>query len=252
VLEPFLREYRQVRGREQRRRASADYYRMLPAVPVDDPHAWEWQIRRETYGRLLRRVFADGPSLMRVLDLGAGSAWLSHRLAELGHHTVAVDVLDDDADGLGAARHYASRFPAVQADFNALPFLPHQFDLVVFNGSLHYAHDVGDALARAHDMLASGGALVVMDSPMFHSDGDGRAMTTERARRFQLQYGLASVVRAGAGYLTFPSLEAAAQALQLQSAFVPSRGPFGWRMRRRLAYLRLRRAPAAFGLWVAR
>ena len=252
ALEPFLRQYRVVRGSDGHRQAAPEYYRMLPSVADDHPQAAEWRVRRETYHHLLQHVLAEGPQPVRALDIGAGSGWLSHRLAELGHQTVAVDVLDDDADGLGAARHYPSRFAVVQADFNALPFLPHQFDLVVFNGSLHYAHDVGDALARAHDMLASGGALVVMDSPMFHSDGDGRAMTTERARRFQLQYGLASVVRAGAGYLTFPSLEAAAQALQLQSAFVPSRGPLGWRMRRRLAYLRLRRAPAAFGLWVAR
>src|SRR5207244_11265273 len=163
---------------------------------------------------------------------------------ELGPHTVAVDVLDDEADGLGAARHYASQFPIVQADFNALPFLPPQFDVVVFNGSLHYAHDVADALGRAREMLAPGGALVVMDSPMFHSDGDGQAMTAQQARRFQFEYGLATVVPAGAGYLTFPSLEPAARTLQMPPVYVPSRGPLGARMEGRPSSPPRRRAPA--------
>ncbi len=85
---------------------------------------------------------------MRVLDLGAGSGWLSHRLATLGYRVVAVDRLDDEADGLGACRHYPIAFPAVQADFDALPFEPHQFDLVVFDGSLHYSPNPAATLAR--------------------------------------------------------------------------------------------------------
>jgi hypothetical protein len=92
----------------------------------------------------------------------------------------------------------------------------------------------------------------VMDSPMFHADRDGRMMTAEQARRFRFEYGLATVVPAGAGYLTFPSLEDAAGTLQMQPAFLPSRGPLVWRLKRRLSSLRLGRAPASFGLWVAR
>ena len=252
ALEPFLAQYRVVRAGDGHRQALPEYYCTLPSVGEDHPQAGEWRVRRETYHHLLRHVLAEAPQSVHVLDVGAGSAWLSHRLAELGHHTVAVDVLDDEADGLGAARHYASQFPIVQADFNALPFLPHQFDVVVFNGSLHYAHDVADALGRAREMLAPGGALVVMDSPMFHSDGDGQAMTAQQARRFQFEYGLATVVPAGAGYLTFPSLETAARTLQMQPVYVPSRAPLAWRMKRRLSRLRLGRAPAAFGLWIAR
>jgi hypothetical protein len=56
----------------------------------------------------------------------------------------------------------------------------------------------------------------------------------------------------GIGYLTFATLAAIAERLQLQPEFVPSRGSLSWRLRRGLARVRLRRAPAAFGLWVAR
>ena len=251
-LEPFLRQYRAVRAREGYRSVPADYYRRLPAVPADDPRAGDWQIRRETYRHLLGHVLAAGPLPLHALDLGAGSGWLSHRLSMLGHRAVAVDVLDDDVDGLGAARHYDTAFPVVQADFDALPFAPGQFDLVVFNGSLHYSPDMAATLERAHRMLAPGGALVVMDSPMFRAEHDGSLMVRDALRRFVSVCGLGDAMAQGIGYLTFATLAAIAERLQLQPEFVPSRGSLSWRLRRGLARVRLRRAPAAFGLWVAR
>lgn len=251
-LEPFVRQYRIIRQREGRRASAPEYYRRLPSVVPGDPHAKDWQIRRETYHHLLGHVLAAGPRPRHVLDLGAGSGWLSHRLAVLGHRTVAVDAIDDEVDGLGATRHYAADFVAVQADFDALPFAPGQFDLVVFNGSLHYAADTGATLERAHAALAPGGVLVVMDSPMFHAERDGSAMVGAKTRHFMRDHGCADVVQPGAGYLTFARLAGVAEKLALRPQFVPSRGPLGWRLRRTVARVRLRRAPAAFGLWVAR
>jgi hypothetical protein len=101
-------------------------------------------------------------------------------------------------------------------------------------------------------MLAPGGALVVMDSPMFHADADGRAMVDDKVRRFAIEYGLTDIVQPGAGYLTFGSLASIARGLDLRPQFIPSRGPLRWRVGRSLARIQLRRAPAAFGLWVAR
>jgi SAM-dependent methyltransferase len=251
-LAPFIRQYRAVRQQDGFRATAADYYRRLPTVPPTDPRAGDWQIRRETYHHLLGHVLAAGPLPLHVLDLGAGSGWLSHRLSALGHRAVAVDALDDELDGLGAARFYETEFAAVQADFDALPFAPGQFDLVVFNGSLHYAPDMAVTLERAHRMLAPGGALVVMDSPMFGADGDGSRMVSDALRRFASVCGIGDAVQQGIGYLTFATLAGIAERLNLRPQFVPSRGPLTWRLRRRLARVRLRRAPAAFGLWVAR
>jgi SAM-dependent methyltransferase len=250
-LDPFLQQYRLVREREGRRPPSGDYYRRLPLVALNDPYARDWRIRRETYHHLLEHVFTHGAQPIRVLDVGAGSGWLSHRLAGLGHRVVAVDALDDELDGLGSTRHYETTFTLVQADFDALPFSNAQFDLAVFNGSLHYAADMGVTLANAHRALAPGGALVVMDSPMFRGDRDGSAMVDDKMRHF-VACGLTDVVRPGSGYLTFARLAGVARQLALQPEFVPSRGSPGWRIRRHLSRLRLRRAPASFGLWVAR
>lgn len=251
AMEPFLRQYRTVRERDGYRVSQPAYYRLLPSVPLGDPHATEWQLRRESFQYLHCQILAAGSQLC-VLDVGAGNGWLSHRLASLGHRLVAVDTLDDDQDGLGACRHYETPFPCVHADFDAPPFAPRQFDLVVFNGSLHYSPDVAATLARARRLLVPGGALVVMDSPMFRSESDGNQMVTEKLRRFRTEYGLTEIVHPNVGFLTFAELARESEALGLRGRFFPSRGPLAWRVRRRIGSLRRRRAAATFGVWVAR
>jgi SAM-dependent methyltransferase len=250
--EPFVRQYRSIRERDGHRKETAEYYRLLPHVAAGDRHAIEWRVRGESYEHLLSVVQRSGRHPMRVLDLGAGNAWLANRLASNGHDVCAVDRMADGADGLGAIRHYDSRFTAVQASFDALPLAPAQFDLVVFNGSLHYVSDSGATLAAARRLVVDQGALVVMDSPMFDDDRSGRAMVDDMVRRFERDYGIRDVVRHGAGYLTFEALARAAGSFGACASFIPSRGPLGWRIRRGIARFRLGRAPAAFGVWVAR
>jgi len=142
-------------------------------------------------------------------------------------------------------------FAAVQADFDALPFAPGQFDLAVFEGSLHYSPDPQATLEEARRMLVPGATIAVMDSPMFEREQDGRAMITDQNRQLEQEHGVTNVVRPGVGFLTFALLDQAARALGFRARFYRSHGPLPWRVRRQLARIRLRRQPAAFGLWVA-
>src|SRR5215831_13719148 len=250
--QPFTEQYRTIRQQDGYRDTTPEYYRMLPVVAQSNPRATEWRIRRESYAHFQQRALPgvwQGP--IRALDLGAGSGWLSHRLASYGHHAVAVDRLDDEVDGLGACRHYPVAFAVVEADFDALPFEPAQFDVVILNSALHYSPEPGATLAEAKRMLVRGGALVVMDSPMFAHASDGHAMLDAQRLAFGMRYGVTDVARPGVGFLTFDDLDRLARDLGLQARFFPSRGPFGWRFRRQLSRLRLRRRPEAFGVWVA-
>jgi SAM-dependent methyltransferase len=250
---PFLRQYRDVRARDGHGRQAPEYYRALPVVRRDDPCAAEWRIRRESYELFQEHALPaiwEGP--IRIVDLGAGSGWLSHRLASFGHQVVAVDFLDDEDGGLAACRHYPVPLVAVQADMDALPFAAGQFDLAVCNASLHYSSDPVRTLAEAKRLLTAAGTLVVMDSPMFSSEAAGQAMLDAQRTSWSTSHGAVPVIQPGVGFLTFALLDTAAQTLGMRGRFVPSRGPMSWRVRREIGRARLQRQPASFGVWIAR
>ena len=248
--EAFSRQYRRVREDDGHRAVTTAFRDALPDVPKAHDAAGEWRIRRESYERLLASVLDRGPR--RVLDLGAGCGWLASRLAGRGHAVAALDRLDDEADGAWLGRQGEPPFVAVQGDFDAPPFEPGQFDVVVFNAALHYARDPDKTLGLAARMLNRGGALVVMDSPTFDRDADGESMVAAQMAALGSAHHLSDAVRPGLGYLTFDGLRRTADRLSRQASFFPSRGPLAWRLRRPLARRRLRRDPAAFGVWVAR
>jgi SAM-dependent methyltransferase len=251
--EVFFRQYLLMRERAGYVARRGEYYRMLPSVVRDDPRADEWRLRRESYGRLVRHALpAVWGGSAHILDLGAGNAWLSHRLASFGHRVVAVDQLDDDHDGLGARRHYPVTFTAVQADFDALPFEPGQFDLVIFGASLHYSWNPEATLAGARRMLAPQGSMVIMDSPMFANEREGRAMLAADEARTQQELGPDAVGSLGVGFLTFEGLERAMRSIGLHGEFIRSNAPLVRRLQHWLARLPLGPSPAAFGVWIAR
>lgn len=247
-IEPLIAQYRRVRAQDGYRPRAAPYYRELPQVDRGDPQHAVWRIRQESFRHLCRRVLTRlGRRPLRVLDLGAGNGWLSHRLTLLGNVCVAVDWLDDPDDGLGAARHYPTTFTRLQADFDHLPLAAGQFDVVIFNASLHYSANPSATLRSARAALMDGGALVVMDSPVFVREADGQRMLAERQQGFADRIG--RPVEWGAGYLTVDGLAGTATEAGLVLQRIPSRGGPGWAVRRWVAGRRLRRQPASFGIW---
>ena len=247
-IEPLVAQYRRVREQDGYRQRGAAYYRQLPEVSRGDPQHAVWRIRQESFRHLRRWVLPRlGRRPLRVLDLGAGNGWLSHRLTLLGNVCVAVDWLDDSDDGLGAALHYTTPFTRLQADFDHLPMVDGQFDAVIFNASLHYSANPSATLRSASKALLKGGTLVVMDSPVFVREADGRRMLAER------QHGLTDRIGRplewGVGYLTVDGLERTAREAGLVLQRIPSRGGPRWAFRRWLAGRKLRRQPAGFGIW---
>lgn len=121
---------------------------------------------------------------LTVLDLGCGMGWLAHHLAAAGHDVYAVDVLLDDALGLGAARRYAAMGPPFECVWGELdhpPLRAASMDVVVCNASLHYAQDISRALREAARILKPRGRFVVMNSPVYRDEGSAsRALSDFR------------------------------------------------------------------------
>ena len=187
TFQQFVRDYESVRANEGRGSASADYYLALPFKDLTGRNAWQWQIRARTFRFMEKHLFPkiekSHPGGCDILDIGAGNGWLSYRLAKRGYRPVAVDLLANDTDGLGAAQHYfdaARPFLRFRAEMDSLPFMPAQFDVVIFNASLHYSVDYRRTLQEALRCLRKGGHLIIADSPFYWNEESGQKMLQEK------------------------------------------------------------------------
>jgi ubiquinone/menaquinone biosynthesis C-methylase UbiE len=243
----FLRDYRTVRADEGWGASDASYYRALPHVNQDDPQRNIWRTRERNFGRLLALIGSGRP--LKILDVGAGNGWLANRLAQRGNTVAALDLADDVHDGLGARVHYATSFETYQAEFDRMPFGEAQFDRVIFNAALHYAHILSVALCEAGRVMRSDGSIVVMDSPFHSSSSDGWAMVAEREASFAHKYGFDRQVQA-IGFLTKADLEqsAAEAGLEIHDWIEDDR----WATRLHRAWIEWRtgREPAQFPMVV--
>lgn len=267
MLRRFADEYAAVRRAEGRDAIGRADLRALPWPGPRTPMAWEWLIRAVSYetflDRVLRPMVADGKA-PRVVDLGAGVGWLSHRLAWEGCRALALDVCPDPQVGLGAARDLLDlRAPdgdgpsatgsmtLALADFNHLPISDACVDLVVFNAALHYSPNLAASLGEAARVLAPGGLVAVLDSPFYVDPSAGRAMATARQASFRERFGFASDARGSVEFLTRDALAAAGSASCLTWRYLTPHHGWRWNLRRAWRQLRLGRESASFPVALA-
>jgi len=261
-LVPFLAAYRMVR-RAEGWGGDSQYYLDLPFHDRSGRHRGIWKLRARSFRVALtevKRVFGTLP--LQVLDLGAGNCWLAARLARLGHRVLAVDVQLDDRDGLRAFNRYhlglaeaSARVHRAQADLERLALGARQFDLVVANGSLHYAADRFRAASEACRVLRPDGLLLVLDSPTYSSADFGAAMVADRQRDHRDRYGLSLGPRLQSGFLVYSDFVGMLERLGFAVRVVRSFAGWSREFRGLLARTRKttrRRPPAEFPVFVAR
>ena len=255
----FISEYQQVRADEGRGSDDASYYLALPFRDLSGRNQQQWSIRAKTYEYVEDHLFPPMESVMPsldVLDLGAGNGWLDYRLALRGHRPVAVDLLTNSSDGLGAASHYLERlsalFPRFQAEFARLPFCDAQFDCAIFNASFHYSENYHGVLGEAIRCVRPGGWIVITDSPWYRSDESGEKMLEERRQAFVQRYGFASDSIHSQEFLTDARLQVLAKRFGIDwQVYRPYYG-IRWSLRPVIARLKKKRQPSEFRIYMAR
>jgi SAM-dependent methyltransferase len=250
----FRGEYARQRAAEGRG-YGGDALRSLPYLE-SGPLAQQWQVRARSFEAFVRHVLQPRMKGSRLLDLGAGNGWLCHRAAKMGFEVVAIDIRDDDVDGLGAAkallRGDTYLFSCVAASFDRLPLRDSNFDVTLFNASLHYALDLRGVLREAERVTSKGGTIAILDSPFYRSDEAGCAMVQEKHARGAEQFGARADVLLGQNfieYLTRDRLAAAAPELTWRRHRVIY--PLWYELRPLVAWLKGKRPPSRFDLWVA-
>jgi SAM-dependent methyltransferase len=246
----FIDEYETVRKAEGRGVTDQASYRALPFADLDGRHRGEWRIRAASFHAMMELVVApmaeEVPHALTIADLGAGTTWMSRRLALARHRVVAVDLDTDPTDGLGAKAFSEHDFDAVQAEFDRLPIPDGVCDIAIFNGAVHYSTDPAATLTEALRILRPGGAVVILDTPIYRSAAAGREMVADREQAFREQFGFASNSIECRGFLTFAELEELARALDIEWRCHRPFFGFRWALRPLWAKIRMRREPADF------
>jgi SAM-dependent methyltransferase len=252
----FIQDYEIVRRAEGRGSADPAFYLSLPYRDRTNRNSWQWAIRARTYQYIERKILptiAGKP--LSILDLGAGNAWLSYRLTSLGHRPIAIDLLTNVFDGLGAAVHYHGvlpiGFPCFQAEIDRLPFETGQFDCAIFNASFHYSENYDLTLAEAIRCLRPGGTVVIADSPTYKREKSGRQMVEERRSLFRRRFGLSSDRLASCEYITKERLLALETTHHLKWASHHVWYGLRWAGRPLVAKLKRRREPSQFRIYTA-
>ncbi len=252
----FIADYEAIRRNEQRGSTSPDYYRALPFKDRSGRYRSDWRIRARSFNVLVKNVLTrlQNPleRSLKILDLGAGNGWLSNRLSAQGDRVIAVDLLVNEQDGLGAWKYYDHSFIPVQAQFDHLPVTDRFADAVIFNASLHYAEDYTKTLKEALRVLSNTGLIVIMDSPVYRRSASGDNMVEERKRDFLRRYGIASDSLQSENYLTYTRLKELAGHFNLTWKFITPFYNLRWTFRPLLAFLLRRREPAKFHLIVGK
>jgi SAM-dependent methyltransferase len=256
----FIAEYEFIRAAEGRGSTQPEYYLSLPFKDISGGNSDQWRIRARTFRTIQQRILAPLAELkkrpLRILDLGAGNGWMSYRLALQGHLPIAVDLLTNDRDGLGAATHYKTAvepvFPRVQAELDRLPFPSSVFDIVIFNASFHYSVNYERTLAEAVRCTCPGGRVVIADTPWYAKEENGRRMVEEKHARFLETYGFASDSIASLEYLTPARLQRLGNAFGLEWSHISPFYGIRWALRAPLAKLLGHRPPSQFRIYEAR
>ena len=153
---------------------AADYYRRAAVVPRDDPHAAEWRIRRESYHHLQRHVLPA----VGAADARARSR-RRQRLAVAPPGRARPSRRRRRPPRRRGGRPW--RVPPL-SDAVSRPCRPTSTRCRSSRGSSISSSSTARCTTRptrrrrwpsAQRMLAPGGALAVMDSPMFSRDRDG-------------------------------------------------------------------------------
>jgi len=246
----FMKDYESVRRLEGRGSPDADYYRALPFKDLSSKFSRDWAIRARSFNALVKKLLTPVQALLqrplKILDLGAGNGWLSNRLAAQGDRALAVDLLVNELDGLGAWKNYQHQFTPIQAEFNHLPLMDSFADVAIFNSSFHYSENYVETLNEALRVVGEEGAVVIMDTPIYRRRTSGEKMVAEREAAFQARYGFASDALESGNFLTYQQVSELGDSLGIQWIYFRPFYGLRWFLRPLSALLPGKREPAKF------
>lgn len=207
----FLEKYTLVRKNEGWGDNNVEYYMPLPYKDATRRHKSIWRIRAKTFDTAIGYLQQSlSLSDLNVLDIGAGNCWMTRYFSQWGNNVVAIDINLDERDGLKAGQVYIDKlnlnFTRAQAEIESLPFVDEYFNLIIANGSFHYASSYAKALHEVKRVLKKNGIFIIVDSPTYIDHKSGEQMVAERAKQQEKDYGMRHDSTSQSGFLIYDEI----------------------------------------------
>lgn len=176
----FEQLYLMVRQKEQRVYSDAEIAD-LPRIATHHKHSYEWSVRRDSCKSLIRYLKKKN-QFLKILEIGCGNGWLSHKLA--GIPRTEVTGLDINLTELrqAASIFSNSNLQFVYGDIRENVLRDRQFDIIIFAGSVQYFSSLTEIIHRALKSLTVLGEIHITDSFLYD------ATTVETAKRNCREY----------------------------------------------------------------
>lgn len=195
-------KYIQVRTLEGRM-LNDDQVVKLPFTTTDNLHQHEWNLRSNSYKRLLSVLKKIKPTTL--LDIGCGNGWLIGRLAnefsycQLSGVDVNLVELEQASQLFGSQR---SRFYYLDLINNSF-FNTASFEIIIFNASIQYFDNLSTIINIAKSLLKPGGMVLVNDSSFYKNDKE----SAEAKQRSEVYYERLGVPEMAKNYFHYSTPE---------------------------------------------
>jgi 2-polyprenyl-3-methyl-5-hydroxy-6-metoxy-1,4-benzoquinol methylase len=162
----FEKLYIQVREKEGRIYPD-ELVATLPETSLEHAHYQEWQMRKQSEQRLtsyLQRK--QGP--LKILEVGCGNGWLSHRLATI--HNSSVIGTDINFTEIQQAARVFQDVPNLHFIYGHIGqglFEEKQFDIIVFAASIQYFSSFQEIIGLSKQLLHDNGEIHIIDSHLY-------------------------------------------------------------------------------------
>jgi len=139
----------------------------LPDVVEDHLYRKEWEIRKDSCQRLVDFLKSKRRPL-KILEIGCGNGWLSHRLSQIASsYVIGLDVNLLELQQAERIFKASANLAFVYGDIDSVSLEKQRFDVIVFAAAIQYFKVLPDILRKTLERLNENGEIHVIDSQFY-------------------------------------------------------------------------------------
>ena len=166
AIDQFEKLYLRLREKEKRIYSNEEVVG-LPEITEAHPHYDEWQMRKQSAKRLVAYLQKKQRPL-KILEVGCGNGWLSHRLSAITASTViGTDINFTEIQQAARVFQHVPNLHFTYTAIDAGTFEEKQFDVIVFAASIQYFPSLHTIIDAAMKLLKPNGEIHVLDSHFY-------------------------------------------------------------------------------------